>query len=146
MRASLLHVALFASMSIAVAGGCASSHAGQPGATPARPPQGNDELSDPLQRLLQHKSPGLVIARSPSGFITATVVQGQTSFYSGTDPLYIVDDLPFRPGPNGELSGINPYDIESIKLLTRPEDVSLYGVRGGNGVILVKTKKAGKSD
>jgi TonB-dependent SusC/RagA subfamily outer membrane receptor len=143
MRTSLSGIALSAFMLVAVAGGCAS-RPGQPGATPPRPQQ-QDDLSDPLQRLLQHKSPGLVLARSPSGFITATVVQGQTSFYSGTEPLYILDDLPFRPGPNGELAGINPYDIDSIKLLTRPEDVSLYGVRGGNGVILIKTKKAGKS-
>lgn len=144
MRTSLSRIALSAFMLVAVAGGCASRQ-GKPGATPPRPEQ-DDELSDPLARLLQHKSPGLVLARSPSGFISATVVQGQTSFYSGTEPLYILDDIPFHPGPNGELVGINPYDIESIKLLTRPEDVSLYGVRGGNGVILVKTKKAGKSD
>ena len=144
MRTSMSGVALSALLLSATAGGCAS-HKGQPGATPPRPQQ-NDELSDPLSRLLQHKSPGLVLARSPSGFITATVTQGQTSFYSGTEPLYILDDVPFRPGPNGELVGINPYDIESIKLLTRPEDTSLYGVRGGNGVIIVKTKKAGKSD
>ena len=145
MKLLVLRLALSASLLTALAGGCASSQSGQPGATPPRPQQ-SDDLSDPLQRLLQHKSPGLVLARSPSGFISATVVQGQTSFYSGTEPLYIVDDVPFRPGPNGELVGINPYDIDSIKLLTRPEDVSLYGVRGGNGVVVVKTKKAGKSD
>ena len=146
MRNYLSRLALSACVLLAAAGGCASSQGGQPGATSARPRATDDELSDPLQRLLQHKSPGLVLSRSPSGFISATVVQGQTSFYIGTTPLYIVDDVEFHAGANGELVGINPYDIESIKLLTRPEDVSLYGVRGGNGVIVVKTKKAGKSD
>lgn len=145
MRASLSRAVLSVALLIAVAGGCASSKGGQPAATPPDRPQ-PDENADPLQRLQQHRSPGLVLARSPSGFITAQVIQGSTSFYSGTQPLYMLDGSPFQAGPNGELVGINPYDIESITLLTRPEDVSLYGVRGGNGVIIIKTKKAGKSD
>jgi TonB-dependent SusC/RagA subfamily outer membrane receptor len=37
--------------------------------------------------------------------------------------------------------GINPYDIASIKVLKEATDLSMYGSRGANGVILIKTKK-----
>jgi TonB-dependent SusC/RagA subfamily outer membrane receptor len=56
-------------------------------------------------------------------------------------PLYVVDGVAFRPGANGELVGINPYDIESIKVLKNASDTALYGIRGGNGVIEITTKK-----
>jgi TonB-dependent SusC/RagA subfamily outer membrane receptor len=55
----------------------------------------------------------------------------------------VIDDVPFQPGPSGALTGINPYDIESIKVLTNPADVGIYGIQGANGVILIKTKRAG---
>ena len=38
---------------------------------------------------------------------------------------------------------INPNDIESIKVLKNPEDISIYGVRGANGVVVITTKKGG---
>jgi TonB-dependent SusC/RagA subfamily outer membrane receptor len=56
-----------------------------------------------------------------------------------------VDNVPYTPGAGGALVGINPYDIESIKALTKPDEVAMYGVRGANGVIVVTLKKPGKS-
>jgi TonB-dependent SusC/RagA subfamily outer membrane receptor len=53
----------------------------------------------------------------------------------------MVDGSPFMPGPNGTLTGLNPYDIESIKVLKDPADLAMYGVRGANGVIIIKTKQ-----
>lgn len=147
MRVPLARIALSTWIFVAVAGGCASG-GGHPGATPPRPDSSEpqDELSDPLTRLSRSKSPGLIIGRSPSGFITAQVLQGGKSFYGSSEPLYIVNDTPFRAGPGGELVGISPDDIDSIKLLTKPEDIAIYGVRGGNGVVVVKMKKAGRSE
>ena len=58
--------------------------------------------------------------------------------------LYVVDGVTIQPGPNGALTGINPYDIESIKVLKDPADTSMYGMRGANGVIVVTTKKPGR--
>jgi TonB-dependent SusC/RagA subfamily outer membrane receptor len=56
--------------------------------------------------------------------------------------LYVVDGVPIQPGPGGSLVGIDPYDIESIEVLKDPADTALYGMRGANGVIVVKTKRA----
>ena len=43
-------------------------------------------------------------------------------------------------GGNG-ISDINPDDIETLSVLKGPAAAALYGTRGGNGVILVTTKK-----
>jgi TonB-dependent SusC/RagA subfamily outer membrane receptor len=94
---------------------------------------------DPIEKLLMNRSPGVWVGRSADGGI-AVRIRGGTSLMGNNEPLYIVDGSPFLPGPNGSLTGINPYDIESIKVLKDPADLSMYGVRGANGVIIVKTK------
>ena len=94
---------------------------------------------DPIEKLLMNRSPGVWVGRSSDGGI-AVRVRGGSSLMGNNEPLYIVDGSPFLPGPNGALTGINPYDIESIKVLKDPADLSMYGVRGANGVIVVKTK------
>lgn len=95
----------------------------------------------PIERLLQDKVPGLVVTRSNDGGI-AVRIRGAMSF-DGTDaPLYILDDMPFQPGPGGVLTGVDPYSILSIGVL-RGADAAIYGIRGGNGVIVITTKKAG---
>lgn len=59
-----------------------------------------------------------------------------------TDPLYIVDGFPSY----NALESVNPKDIESIEILKDAASSAIYGSRGGNGVIIVTTKKgrAGK--
>ncbi len=79
-------------------------------------------------------------------------------------PLIIVDGVPFAPqnaninqfpslaapglGPyNNSYGGISPFnglntaDIESIEVLRDADATAIYGSRGGNGVILITTKK-----
>jgi TonB-linked SusC/RagA family outer membrane protein len=62
------------------------------------------------------------------------------SSINGTQPLVIID------GVSGDLNAINPGDIESIEVLKDASSAAIYGATGGNGVILVTTKKgsAGK--
>jgi TonB-dependent SusC/RagA subfamily outer membrane receptor len=57
----------------------------------------------------------------------------------GATPLYIVN------GIERDIQGINPSDIESIEILKNPVELAVYGMRGANGVVLVKTKN-GNSD
>ena len=97
----------------------------------------------PIEKVLQSKVPGVLITRTPDGGI-AVQLRGTSSFYGSAQPLYLVDGVPINPGPNGALTGVNPYDIESIKVLKDPADTSLYGMRGANGVIVVTTKRPGK--
>jgi TonB-dependent SusC/RagA subfamily outer membrane receptor len=74
----------------------------------------------------------------------AVRIRGGSSIYGNNDPLYIVDGTPFEPGPNGALSGIPVSEIESIKVLKDATDTAMYGVRGANGVIVIKTKQANR--
>lgn len=57
-------------------------------------------------------------------------------------PLYVVDGLPLDDA--SDFNAINPADIENIDVLKDAAASAIYGARGGNGVILITTKK-GKS-
>ena len=91
---------------------------------------------------LQGVVPGLQIA-STSGTLdsapsinvrgTATIGEG-----SSGSPLILID------GMEGDLSTINPQDIESISVLKDAAASSIYGSRAPFGVILVTTKSGGK--
>ena len=97
------------------------------------------------EEIFRAAAPGLRITRTPNGGIAVQLVRGPSSFYSSNEPLYILDGTPFQPGPGGALTGINPHDIESIRVLKDPADTGVYGMRGANGVIVITTKKPGKS-
>jgi len=99
----------------------------------------------PIEKVLQAKVPGVWITRTPDGGI-AVQIRGNSSIYGEQQPLYIIDGVPINPGPNGALTGVNPYDIASIEVLKDPADTAMYGMRGANGVIVVKTKKPGRQD
>lgn len=95
---------------------------------------------DPIEKLLMARSPGVWVGRASDGSL-AVRVRGGSSLMGNNEPLYILDGSPFIPGPNGALTGINPYDIDSIKVLKDPTELSMYGARGANGVIIIKTKQ-----
>jgi len=76
-------------------------------------------------------------------------IRGSNSISSGVNsyPLYVIDgvifdvnDMPNSYGTN-PLAAINPNDIESIDVLKDASAAAIYGSRGANGVIMVKTKR-----
>ncbi|MGD2036169.1 MAG: SusC/RagA family TonB-linked outer membrane protein, partial [Bacteroidales bacterium] len=72
-------------------------------------------------------------------------IRGQSSFFSSAEPLYVVDGVPV-PIVNMSSLGIadlNIHDIESVTVLKDASSTSLYGFQGGNGVVLIDTKKGG---
>ncbi len=95
--------------------------------------------NEPIEQLLMSRFPGIVVARAPDGSL-AIRIRGRTSILGSNEPLYVIDGLPVNPGPGGGLTGINPHDIESIEVLTDAASTTMYGVRGANGVIVIKTK------
>lgn len=79
-------------------------------------------------------------------------VRGEGSLSASSEPLWVVDGVPMftggttnqMPGQNytiSPLSFLNPDDIESITVLKDATATSIYGADGGNGVVLVTTKK-----
>jgi TonB-dependent SusC/RagA subfamily outer membrane receptor len=136
-------------LAVALLAACASSKG--PNTAPASAPSGSttavgsDQINqapggDPIEKLLMSRSPGVWIGRGSDGTL-AVRIRGGSSISGNNEPLYILDGSPFTPGPAGALTGINPYDIESIKVLKDPADLSMYGSRGANGVIIIRTKQ-----
>lgn len=69
-------------------------------------------------------------------------IRGIGTINGSSSPLYILDNNPF----SGNISDLNPADIESITVLKDAASAALYGNRASNGVILITSKKgsAGK--
>ena len=95
----------------------------------------------PIEQLLAGKGSGVVVTRTTDGGIAVRVRGGSSSFSGNNAPLYVLDGVAIEAGPNGSLMGVNPYDIASIKVLKDAADITMYGVRGANGVIVIKTKR-----
>lgn len=68
-------------------------------------------------------------------------IRGTASINAGDQPLYVVDGIPVD-----DLSGLNPSDIETIDVLKDASSSAIYGSRGANGVVLIKTKTPVKND
>jgi TonB-dependent SusC/RagA subfamily outer membrane receptor len=145
---ALLPVALFAGLAAACAGPRTASTP-KPSPTPSSSTVTADEIerkgasSQTIGEMLQGRVSGVTIEETSDGGI-AVRIRGASSFYGSSEPLYVVDDTPVAPGPNGVLRGLNPHDIESIHVLKNPADTAIYGMRGANGVIVIKTKKPGR--
>ena len=84
--------------------------------------------------------PGLQLTSSngsPSS--TASIkIRGFSSLNAGNDPLIIVDGAPY----SGDMTNLNPNDVESMTVLKDAASNALYGSRGANGVIMITTKRA----
>ncbi|NLR80641.1 TonB-dependent receptor [Chitinophaga eiseniae] len=89
--------------------------------------------------LLQGQLPGLQVTQGsgePGNENVQLRIRGVSTFSgAGNDPLVIIDGLP------GNMSILNPNDIESVSVLKDAASAAIYGSRGANGVIVVKTKK-----
>jgi TonB-linked SusC/RagA family outer membrane protein len=89
-----------------------------------------------------------IIAYTPSGQPgqdnSKFFIRGVTTFGYKQDPLILIDNVELT---SSDLARLNVDDIESFSVLKDASATALYGARGGNGVILVKTKegKAGKA-
>ena len=126
---SAMQRAALSALVLGFATACASSSAtGHPsgGKSAPAPTQGvtakdiEQHDGQPIEAVLQAKVPGIMVTRLADGGIAIQMRGTASSFYGSTQPLFVVDGVVFRPGPNGELVGINPYDIESIKVLRTP--------------------------
>ncbi|MFI3306653.1 MAG: TonB-dependent receptor [Rikenellaceae bacterium] len=79
-------------------------------------------------------------------------IRGTTSLNSSTEPLYVIDGfiqegetVSWDSKEQNPLSGLNTNDIASIEILKDASATAIYGSRGANGVVLITTKSATKS-
>ena len=96
-----------------------------------------------IERLFTGRFPGVTVQAAPNGGVQIRIRGGVNSFLANEEPLYVVDGTPL-PAGTGEISFLNPYDIEKIEVLKNPADVAVYGTRGANGVIRITTLRPGR--
>ena len=144
---STTYVPFFAFLVLGAA--CSSGNANHDVASPApAPATGASVTSEDVQRtpgqsieqILASKVAGVVVSRTEDGGV-AIRIRGTSTFSGNSAPLYVIDGVATEAGPGGSIPGINPYDIATIKVLKDPAELTMYGSRGGHGVIVIKTKR-----
>jgi len=83
---------------------------------------------------------GLAFNKDPDGKQQLRI-RGQSTLFSNAEPLIVLDGFPY----DGSISNINPNDIESVNLLKDAAAASIWGVRAGNGVVVITTKRGKKN-
>lgn len=89
---------------------------------------------------LQGQVPGLNITTGygPPGSSPSVMLRGYSSANNYPEPLYIIDG---KVLDSYIFKKINPNDIIDVKILKDAGATAIYGIKGSNGVIIVKTKK-----
>lgn len=64
-------------------------------------------------------------------------VRGKNTLTAGSSPLLVLDGVIY----DGDLSDINPMDIQSVDVLKDASSVAVYGAKAANGVVAITTKK-----
>ena len=91
-----------------------------------------------LDMAIQGKASGVQIS-STSGMPGSTAsirIRGHGSLGTSNAPLWVIDGY-----VGGDMNSVAPEDIQSIEILKDASSTAIYGARGGNGVIIVTTKK-----
>lgn len=109
---------------------------------------------------LQGKVAGVDIRTSQGtpGAATRIQIRGNNSFFGNSQPLIIVDGVPYSNNQvttssqvsggaaySSGISNIDPNDIASMNVLKGSSAAALYGSRGSNGVIVITTKSGSAS-
>ncbi|WP_312329302.1 SusC/RagA family TonB-linked outer membrane protein [Sphingobacterium sp.] len=96
----------------------------------------NRSVSTNIIDRLEGVTSGLVFNKNPESSSPITI-RGNSTIYGNQVPLIVLDNFPYE----GSLESINPNDIESITVLKDAAAASIWGVRAGNGVIVINTKR-----
>ncbi|HVX50091.1 MAG TPA: TonB-dependent receptor plug domain-containing protein, partial [Chitinophagaceae bacterium] len=90
---------------------------------------------------LQGRVAGLTIVNSGQAGSAPTVRIRGVNSTNNSDPLYVVDGI-----LQTNIDYLNPADIETIEVLKDPSSIAIYGLQGGNGVIIITTKRAKRGE
>ncbi|TBX65962.1 SusC/RagA family TonB-linked outer membrane protein [Flavobacterium silvisoli] len=77
------------------------------------------------------------------GSRSTVILRGVATLNATSDPLYVIDGIPTNAD---NFRSINPNDIESATVLKDASATAIYGNRGTNGVIVIKTRRGGKEE
>lgn len=108
-----------------------------------------------IEEALQGQMAGVdIIMGGDPGAKSSIRIRGTSTLSSSAEPLIVVDGVPVQASIDesfdfssaneddfGALLNISPADIESIEVLKDASATAIYGTAGGNGVLLINTKK-----
>ncbi len=83
---------------------------------------------------------GVQLLRGVGGGIRVRI-RGANSIHGSNEPLYVVDGMPIEVDSGHGLSWLNPDDVDTISVLKDASATAIYGSRGANGVVIIKTKR-----
>jgi len=87
-----------------------------------------------ISELLRGSVPGVQITTIDNAPVV--IIRGASTITGDVEPLYIVDKVQYTRLEDVD-SSVNIRDVESVEVI---KDGSMYGVKGANGVIIIKTK------
>ena len=93
-----------------------------------------------IQSALEGQVSGLIVSESSGqpGASKSILIRG-ISTNGDNSPLFVVDGLQVD-----NIDNLNPSDIESVDVLKDAASAAIYGARGGNGVVIITTKRGTK--
>lgn len=100
--------------------------------------------------VLQAKMPGVWVTKvsGAPGDHNEIRIRGINSLFGSVDPLYVVDgvSVPIVNLHTLGIADLNIHDVENITVLKDASSNAIYGFQGGNGVIIIDTKRGGKNE
>ena len=119
--------------------GCAASHS----VPRSRTNSGGNVARDPDKSALNladflRKVPGVRVMGSSNNIVVN--IHGTSSFHQTSVPLFVIDGQPAGTNYSKVNNMVDVRSIDHVKVL-KGSDAAIYGMRGGNGVIEIFTKK-----
>ncbi|WP_448699329.1 SusC/RagA family TonB-linked outer membrane protein [Mucilaginibacter sp. AW1-3] len=100
-----------------------------------------DQITTNILDAVASQVPGVEVTASTGrpGASPTVKIRGTGSISADNTPLYVVDGIPLADA--SDINMINPNDVASFDVLKDASAAAIYGSRGGNGVVLITTKK-----
>jgi TonB-dependent starch-binding outer membrane protein SusC len=114
------------------------------GAVSSVSPTDADARAARLEDLLTARVAGLEVIPLAGGTYTLRIRgrHGIGGDPRDDEPLLVIDDMPVARGSlSYALAGLAPRDVARIDVLKDAASTAIYGSRGGNGVVLITTKR-----
>lgn len=126
----LLFIILFCSCGVSYTGGRKNSSADdRRTGSVSKVDMKNAETYNNIYDYLRGRVPGVQVVGNSS-----IRIRGAGAPNSNAEPLILVDGV-----ETSDISDLNPSDVASVEIL-KDGTAALYGMRGANGVIIIKTK------
>ena len=100
-----------------------------------------DQSVTRIEELIEGRGAGVQVIRRPDGSI-ALRIRGFSSPTGQNDPLLVIDGMQIGPAQVGSaLLSLHPGDVVRIDVLKDAASTAFYGMRGGNGVVVITTRR-----